>query len=158
MSFTMMHVRFYSLRQVYLCRLKAQISGGSWILRRTWDEPDQITILGTVEHFVDWQIQFIITDVWKGADNVGRLNLAKPMHCGQAVCVGVCLRGWQMIRRCEGTAVCSLGPLGKCLLLAVLSAHLLKPPSGSLSLFPFSLHVKEANWNASSARRAGLFV
>lgn len=43
-----------------------------------------------------------------------------------------------MIRRCEGTAVCSLGPLGN--LLSVLSAHVLKPLTLCVFASPVSLY------------------
>lgn len=145
-----MHVSFYSIRWVHFCKL--QISGGDWMFAV------KLT-LWTVQYSADWSIWFITTDISMVTyfqHSVEQLNLAEAMHCIQAEClcgsVGVCLRGWQMIRRCEGTAVRSLGPLGNCLLLSVLSAHLLKPPSASLSLFTFFLFVQDSNWNASPVR------
>lgn len=52
---------------------------------------------------------------------VQHLSPAAPLHCIQTVCLCVGLWGWQLIRRCKGTAVCSLGPLGNRLLLCVIS-------------------------------------
>lgn len=55
-----------------------------------------------------------------------------------------------MIRRCEGTAVCSLDPLGN--LLSVLSAHVLKPLTLCVFASPVSLY---RTWLAQISIKTG---